>query len=402
MSTINELKLDKYKSVGNALRRVVKDNWKDRLTIELGDVKQPDKFFPQLKICRWGNSEEDNEVNASFRLKGFDNFTSKKENNRLKLQKDKKEVHLYELENGFEFEVVLLEKPVNNVIEFSLETKGLNFYYQPPLTECEKVPEGGTVTETEVKDKNGRVLVNRPENVVGSYAVYHNGNPVNYKDGKLYKAGKAFHIYRPKIFDSEGKWTWGELNIDIEQKLLTVTIPQEFLDNAVYPIRHASGLLFGYDTGDTTWPTSFQNVIVGAWFTLSEAGVASSISIYTNTIGTYTAKCAIYRKSDEVLMGVTEERTGVSGVKAWYQFDFVSGVELAADDYILVAWSPDNVPLKGGTGSSEQGYTRGLTYNTYPNPLAHDGHTDIKYSIYCTYEAGEEEVIGPFPTHFRV
>ena len=69
-----------YTKLQNAYHKVVNPDWQDILEVELGDVKQLDKFYPQLKIKRW-----DNEVNASFRLKGFDNFTSKREDNKLKL-----------------------------------------------------------------------------------------------------------------------------------------------------------------------------------------------------------------------------------------------------------------------------------------------------------------------------
>jgi len=170
------------------------------------------------------------------------------------------------LPKAFELEVLLLEKPKKNKVEFTVETKGLKFYYQPELTQKEK--DDGAF---------------RPENVVGSYAVYHESKTNNiiypfdksgytldelnekvlseelvakinkktseveyYTQGKKYRVGKAFHIYRPKIVDSAGTEVWGDLIVDTNKKVLTVEIPQEFLDNAVYPVRHAAGLTFGY------------------------------------------------------------------------------------------------------------------------------------------------------------
>ena len=88
-----------------------------------------------------------------------------------------------------------------------------------------------------------------PENVEGSYAVYAKSNKVNYVDGKEYKVGKVGHIYRPKIIDSIGTEVWGKLHID--NGILSVIIPQEFLDSAIYPVRHAAGLTFGYTSGGT-------------------------------------------------------------------------------------------------------------------------------------------------------
>ena len=44
---------------------------KDLIIAEIGDVKQQE-FYPQIKLGRWGNSENDNEVNFSIRLKDTD------------------------------------------------------------------------------------------------------------------------------------------------------------------------------------------------------------------------------------------------------------------------------------------------------------------------------------------
>jgi len=122
---------------------------------------------------------------------------------------------------GVEFDTILYEKPTSNKITFPIETKGLKFYYQPPLTEEIKIgDENGRivkVTETDAyakDEKTGELIsVNHsPENVVGSYAVYHESKSGDYSKmgGKNYRAGKAFHIYRPKITDANGNWTWGK------------------------------------------------------------------------------------------------------------------------------------------------------------------------------------------------
>jgi len=121
----------KYRLRNNALVHTPKDDWRDRIEVEVGDTKQPSTFHSQVKIKRW-----DNEVNASFRL--IDNepkqFTT--EGKKVKLIGSKKEVHLYDIapnqehkEGGYEFEVILKEKPTSNVLQFSIQTKGLDFFY---------------------------------------------------------------------------------------------------------------------------------------------------------------------------------------------------------------------------------------------------------------------------------
>lgn len=251
-----------YDLSGNFCLKIAKNNPRDRIEVEIGDSKQPTKFYPQVKIMRWGN-----EVNCSFRLLDDEPKTLTTEGEKIKLIGAKKEVHLYDIapceehpEGGYEFEVILKEKPASNVLEFSLVDKDVEYFYQPPL--AQKEIDKGAV---------------RPENVVGSYAVYAKSNKVNYVGGKEYKCGKVGHIYHPKIIDSAGKEVWGELHI--ENGILSVTIPQDFLDKAVYPVRHAAGFTFGYNTiGGSN--NNFSFLLTSGVTYLGATGTGSSMSIY--------------------------------------------------------------------------------------------------------------------------
>ena len=230
MPKINSTKLnkeitDKYSVVNNAFRAKVKDNPKDLVVAEIGDTKDAD-FKPQMKICRWGDTENDNEVNVSLRLvhdEKTPTITAKE--GKIKWKGKDVEAHFYDFTNtdhpegASEFEVILKKKPKTNVVKFTLVDKGVKYFYQPELTQEEK--DQGCV---------------RPENVVGSYAVYASEQKTNWVGGKEYKCGKVGHIYRPKIIDSAGTEVWGELNIDTKKEILEVTIPQDFLNTAVYPI----------------------------------------------------------------------------------------------------------------------------------------------------------------------
>jgi hypothetical protein len=190
-----------------------KDDPKDRINVEIGDSKQPD-FYPQIKVMRF-----DNEVNLSIRLK-HNEKNPKHSNSGNSVKWEGKNVHarFTSLDQGTSFEVILPKKPKSNKIEFTLNTKGLDFFYQPPLTKKE-IEQG----------------YKRPDNVIGSYAVYISEKKTNYEGGKQYGSGKVGHLYRPMITDSSGKWVWGKLHI--EKGIMTKTIPQKFLDNAVYPVK---------------------------------------------------------------------------------------------------------------------------------------------------------------------
>jgi ASC-1-like (ASCH) protein len=271
-----------YTKLQNTYFAKPKDDPKDRIDLEVGDSKQSE-FFPQQKIMRW-----DNECNVSLRLVHDEvSPTVSKVGEKIKWQGEKVEADIYAIEEGQEFEIVLKEKPLTNKVQFTIQDKGVEYFYQPALTP-EEIERGA----------------NRPENVVGSYAVYASENKVNYVGGKEYKTGKVGHIYRPRIEDLNGDWTWGELNI--EKGLLTVTIPQEFLDKAVYPVRHAAGLTFGYTSvGANTgsWEPNFVAYTKGT----GASGTAQSISAYFAPGGS-NMKGLLAAKSTGVIIsnGVTD------------------------------------------------------------------------------------------------
>ena len=108
-------------------------------------------------------------------------------------------------------------KPIGGIIELDMIcSPELEFYYQP-----HEVTEGGI----------------RPEEVKGSYAVYCNqtGNFSNVK----YYAGKVGHFYRPKIMDSSTPnpdEIWAELYISKAEEVFRVTIDDDWLNQATYPI----------------------------------------------------------------------------------------------------------------------------------------------------------------------
>ena len=200
------------------IKIIAKDDPKDLIELEVGDSKDPD-FKPQVKISRWQN-----EVNLSMRLVHEETAPTKKQDGNIISWEGKKvATKVYPIEDGNRFEIILKEKPKTNVVEFTLQTKGLDFFYQPELTQ-------------EEKDEGAE----RPENVIGSYAVYASEQKTNYAGGKEYKVGKVGHLFRPKATDATNDWVWVDLNIVKNPDgtgIMTKTIPQSFLDKATYPVR---------------------------------------------------------------------------------------------------------------------------------------------------------------------
>ena len=122
---------------------------------------------------------------------------------------------------GFKIDLVISEIPETNVFNFQISNhENFRFHYQPPLNIKFK---NRSCTETEC------VNYHRPEHVVGSYAVYHLTNK-----NSQYKTGKAFHIYRPLVFDSKGEKTWGTLSF--KEGVLSVIVSEDWLSKASYPV----------------------------------------------------------------------------------------------------------------------------------------------------------------------
>ena len=365
----------------------------DDIKIAVGEVD----FKPNMEISRWDGEikmKVKPRLNSKSKIKDL-----KLEDKKIKYKEDKKEYHLYEVKKGdetyngatstmdaYEVEVILLEKPDSNIVEMDIETQGLNFYHQPPLN-LENNPEADYCTETHCY-KDDIVITHRPENVIGSYAVYHESETGDYsKMGlKNYRAGKAFHIYRPRMVDSAGKEVWGKLNIT--DNLLTVEIPQEFLDNAVYPVRHAAGLEFGITSVGGTeagFYSKFVNYIKG---TTGVAGTLDSISTYIKTTNEFTSfAVALYSNSSGHPNSKLAESSSnvIAGITAdWYTNSNITYSLVASTIYWVAYLTSSDFYYYYDTDAGNREYESITSFPTTATPTT----SSRKLSTYGTYTAG--------------
>jgi len=208
---------------------------------------------------------------------------------------------------GLEYEIVLDRQPTNSTIVLNLASDNLSFAYQPPMTEDYDTfvnmygSEGLTVTDTTVT-KNGEVLAYRPENVVGSYALFNTTT-----------REKFGQIYRPQLVDADGNRAWASQTIDEGTGKMYLNMPQDFLDNAAYPI--IVDPTFGHRVQGTTWATVPANQITLSGLPYYYSGtndVCSIFWIYQNLGGTNHFRMALYNSSLG-LMGASDEGIGTSG-----------------------------------------------------------------------------------------
>jgi hypothetical protein len=378
----------------------------DRIVCEVGDSKQVD-FYPQLKLMRW-----DNEINCSIRLKDFDNYILSVEGEKIKLKTPQKELHFYELpidekhsEWTFEFEVILNNDPRPDkkgdyVVKMSFDSKGLGIFYQPPLTEIyhngysKEFQKEIIVTETEVKDLDGNLLVVKTsEKGVGCYVLAHSSMRGNLSQlgGKNYKAGSAFLIERPRIIDATGNWIWGEYNKDLrDTKELKILIPQDFLNKAVYPI--VVDPTFGDTTTNGTSASSLSaNRMRGGIYTSPAGATGASIDSIVVDIALNGAsanmKGVIVLTSTKAILTNGVGGAVALGARAQYTSSYSSKPTiLASTSYALIcicsgtALGPYNYYADVGSSIDD-------TSNNYDTPTdPTDWSTSSKqYQMYANY-----------------
>ncbi len=273
-------------------------------------------------------------------------------------------------QGGYEYEIVLNKKPPTNKIVIDLIGQGLKFCYQPELT-SQEIEEG----------------VHVPDNIIGSYAVYHDskGGMVTPQDvAKGITTGLAFCIYRPRIVDARGDWMWEEQFIDPITGKQIIAIPQEFLETAHYPIRHVAGDTFGYtDVGGLG--SSIGAYVAGSQYASGVVGTGVSI---TANFSTWSAgkkiKCALYDAAlDIVANGTTEEK--VSQATGWTTFNFSVAPDIVNANYTICVWA-DGAQVTFSRAADE-GVDRWwfvTVYNGWAASLPASDRTG-KFSIYCTY-----------------
>jgi hypothetical protein len=232
-------------------------------------------------------------------------------------------------DDNLEWEIILSSSPQSNILEYSIETRGLRFYYQPPLTPDEM--DGGAY---------------RPDSVVGSYAVYHDskrnnrmaisGTDTTYH---VYRTGKAFHIYAPYAWDLKGDTIKCSLHIDLSAQILAIVVPQKFLDRADYPV--TVDPQFGKTDIGATQMLLNPNYSGGSRFTLGNSGTADSIVVYVDDDGTASSIGGAIYGDDSGCNNLVDTSVQMYSTSSdqWYQMKTAMEASLSGStDYWILAF----------------------------------------------------------------
>lgn len=338
-----------------------------------------DKTKPKMTLEKWNGEVAMGVTYDGMQATGDKQFLST--NVQWKQGDQTMEVVLLEksptLEDGrYEINILLDSKPASNVFNFSIDgADNLDFFYQPALTD-EEIKEGAS----------------RPDNVVGSYAVYYKDH-ANHKVGETnYATGKAYHIFRPLVTDADGVERWAELSYS--EGILTVTVPQDFLDNAVYPVKVDP--TFGYTTIGASTVQNFGADFTRGLLGTGANGTVDSFSVYASRNGAsnYNTKVALWLASDRSLVSPQSDQVSInSGTAQWWTYTITGTLSITAQDYIIGNFidggsSGDAVVSYFDTGgpANTSGADNTGTYPTFVNPVAALNGTS-KRSQYATYTA---------------
>lgn len=277
----------------------------------------------------------------------------------------------------FQFNVTLNQWRGISSFSVNIQRVNLEFYYQSPLNEELNVSEYTFVNATHAMNGT-EVLVYRPENVVGSYAVY-----CNYQNNQ-YGTGKVFHLYRPLLIDANGNRLWGTLNVT--DSVLTVSANATWLQNAVYPV--VVDPTFGYTTAGASYEDGdAANVKFGCQYACSEAGILQSITAYLYNDVSGTLYTAIYSDSSDTPSTLLETQSrSCTATVDWFTWTGYTTTLEATNYWLTLCRGSNYLEFHYDTAST---YRARINSDTPPPESTFGSGSDTtnrRYSIYATYE----------------
>lgn len=341
--------------------------------VRVGASNRSDNFIPNANISLWDDEVWIN-LNPEFCKIELNDSKAKSDfvDGEASIRYGTSKIRVWRLnETVIEYAVVFAEIPNITQLEFVLtHSDGIEFFQQPALTDDEI--------------KNGAI---RPDNVVGSLAVYSK------KSGGKYRTGKICHLYRWQAIDAGGNTAWCDDLQKIGDKLI-IGLPTKFLSSAKYPVTlMGAGDTIGIQTAGAS-EESLEGVICAAVDTPSASGTASKISVYCReTEGEiiHYMLCAIYTDSDDALLAQSSSLKQVSTV-GWYDWAITasisSGVAYALSAFCGGGGGAINIYYDSATGEGRKDVTTGTTYPTLPDPVTWTSDpASRRYSIHLDFTA---------------
>ena len=329
MSTLEKLKIFKYEEDKYHFKT------KDDRHIEIEHKERRLKF----KLHKWSREAS---IEVFLNMVEADKHTFS--GNKIELEDSTKKIRVYPIDTrttgdlygdsndvaqcqdgGLRHELIYKEKPPTNFFDTPLVCENTRWSKQPFLTP-EDITRGSSC----------------PLNVEGSYAVYHIS-----KKNNEYMTGKFGHWYRPIAIDALGNKAWCDLEVDryIDPTNMRVTVPQQFLDEATYPVTVDPD--FGYkNIGGLSSIIGLNGKSPGsqrhgsAWEMHAPGGTANWMRAYVSTSSVARDLTVFINQKDSGGAGIhaqiaTKENLAVNTGGAWIEFTLGDEELTEAVDYIL-------------------------------------------------------------------
>lgn len=340
------------------------------------------QLSPKIEFSKWNNEEK-----LSIEYEGMSAATPTVTNGIITTGNAKEGFYIHRYsDDTLKFGLILHSIPDKSKIvtidgieyyqwQFKLTGwENFDFFYQPPLTQKE-INEGSI----------------RPDDVVGSYAVYHKTKKNHVIGETNYQTGKIGHDYRPKFIDAQGKTEWAILQYD--KGIRTVSISKDFLDNAVYPVKandtYGSTVIGATDASMATKDTSLN--VSG---TMPANGTITAISYYLRfSTANKTAKVNYFGNDNNKSTGADSERTDIGNTdNNQHQYDFtISGdTENVGDKCAVgVKFNGFSPVLKYDATTGTANAWVNASYYTYADAIPSTRETanaqERQYSVWLTY-----------------
>lgn len=273
-------------------------------------------------------------------------------------------------DGGVEINIILNSVPASNVFTFKLDNwENLDFFYQAPLwQEMGLLSSQSNCTDTacNINDE----ISQRSINVVGSYAVYYKEHKDHREGSTNYATGKAYHIFRPQVVDTNGKTIWADLSY--LDGILTVTVDKNFLLTATYPV--TIDPVFGKTAIGASINNVQANSIEATHFVLLNDGAnVTQLTIYSkNNTATHNMKGVMYNQSALKPLTLLASSTGVSitTTPLWRNYAFIVPVTIDNGVYWLGAVSDDiDDDIFFDAGAANSSYFSSPVAGVYTNPF---------------------------------
>lgn len=329
------------------------------------------KIKPQLKLVKWGEDT----LTVNFQSMGNINKTGATCNgSTVTFVFPAGKLNVYVTDDGhIEYEGVFNSVPLSSVQLTLTGWENFDFFYQPALT-AQEIADGCV----------------RPENVVGSYAVYHKT-----KVNNQYQTGKAFHIFRPCWIAADGQRLW--ITQTIVNGVWTLSWNKSWTDAAAKPL--ILDPTIGWTSAGATsasWGTGYS--VAGSVSELTPIGtnVLNNISFYGTN--------ASYQEMDSIDVWLCGDSNGYAGTRlttvltgsplpaspAWVTTAGDFNYTLTASTRTHAVYLPTgNYPLTIYYDNNISGNVMALNYSdpsnaTFQNDATWDGR---RMSVYLTYTA---------------